>query len=200
MKTYESKKHPGVFIQTDCAVDEKYKTVLITFSDGKTQTISIATLKRWWTLVDTPELSEPVQVESTKVDEETTPIVSKAIIKKEPEQKLVNATTFDTALSDILALNKCELKRWDSKPKMLGIRYNGKSIMDLYLGKKTFKARVRHEILDDTEKYELHNYMFDATIDLSYDTLGYTGLNSLVSRSLIYNPVRKHRKDKKEEN
>ena len=38
MKRYESKNHPGVFATVD-QIDEKYKTAMLQFDDGKTQIV-----------------------------------------------------------------------------------------------------------------------------------------------------------------
>lgn len=60
MMKYESKKNPGTFLTTDGVVDAKTKTVFVTMDDGKEKTISVATLKRWWTKVDDEaETAEP---------------------------------------------------------------------------------------------------------------------------------------------
>lgn len=68
MKKYESKRHPGTFLTTDGIVDEKTKTVFVTLEGGVVQSMNIATLKRWWTLVvetvNTPEAETPETVEA----------------------------------------------------------------------------------------------------------------------------------------
>lgn len=65
MKKYESKKHPGTFLTTDGVVDEKTKTLFVTMEGSIEQSMNIATLKRWWRLVDdteeTTEAEAPVE-------------------------------------------------------------------------------------------------------------------------------------------
>ena len=59
MMKYESKKNPGTFLTTDGVVDPKTKTVFVTMDDGKEKTISVATLKRWWTKIEDGATAEP---------------------------------------------------------------------------------------------------------------------------------------------
>jgi len=53
MITYKSKKNPSILITSDGEVDPKFKTVFVTYPDGKTRTVSIATLHNQWDVVDT---------------------------------------------------------------------------------------------------------------------------------------------------
>lgn len=62
MTKYESKKNPGIFLTTDGIVDPKTKTLFVTLDDGKEKTISVATLKRWWSKVkDETEAEAPAK-------------------------------------------------------------------------------------------------------------------------------------------
>lgn len=98
MTKYESKKNPGTFLTTDGIVDPKTKTVFVTLEDGKEKTISIATLKRWWTKVEdntepvapvenVPE-SNPAEAKAPATENETAePAEQEAPNIKEPSQE-----------------------------------------------------------------------------------------------------------------
>lgn len=90
MKRYESKNHPGVFATVD-KIDEKYKTAMLEFDDGKTQPVTVATLKRWWTLVDDNYDKEANVVKQDITDENTSEILVETVddisdIQKPTEQ------------------------------------------------------------------------------------------------------------------
>lgn len=95
MMKYESKKNPGTFLTTDGVVDAKTKTVFVTMDDGKEKSISVATLKRWWTKVDnetTAVPEAPAATEETPAPaekaEETTPAEE---TKEEPAEAAASA-------------------------------------------------------------------------------------------------------------
>lgn len=74
MKKYESKRHPGTFLTTDGIVDEKTKTLFVTMDGGVVQSMNIATLKRWWSLVDeNADTEEPTPIGEPETTEEPTP-------------------------------------------------------------------------------------------------------------------------------
>lgn len=54
MKTYKSKQNPKVLVTSDGEVDPKFKTVFVTYADGKTKLISSSTFHTQWEEVDTP--------------------------------------------------------------------------------------------------------------------------------------------------
>ena len=56
MITYESLLHPGEYIVTDGVVDSKFKTVFVTEKNGRTKSMSVATLEKFWKRVDIPNV------------------------------------------------------------------------------------------------------------------------------------------------
>ena len=97
MKRYESKRHAGVFAETTGVLNEQTQMLTLVFTNGKTQDITTATLKRWWKpvvdaecgsdentsqiLVETPEditftetTAEEIPTEPVAVVTEETPV------------------------------------------------------------------------------------------------------------------------------
>lgn len=208
---YESKKHPGVFITTDGVVDKKFNTLLVTFEDGKTQVLSIATIKRWWKPVDVVDILDTGSVDdATMVEQATTPDEPVSVepaetvepepkkpAKKKEKSKPVSTNTIgspkdfvDQVLSKLATANGGSVKTWESEPRMFGIVYNDKQVMDMYFGKKCLQARVHEEILSaeelNADSCVLHKNRFNATIQVSLDSDGYDVLNSLIARSIAY--------------
>lgn len=179
MITYRSKKHPDILVTSDGEVDPKYKTVLITFQNGKTQSISSPTLASQWEIVENPVTTY------TEQEEAVTPVASSI-----------------AELAESVAMTMGgKLKTWDSKPNIFAITYNGKAVMEICTSKKYFKARVKPEVLRSDEEYVAHSYNFGATLTFDYDELGYSALESLITRSIVYssNKPKKTRKTTKEE-
>lgn len=54
MNTYRCKENHSIIITSDGVVDPKFKTVLVTYSDGKTKLLSSSTLKNQWEIVTNP--------------------------------------------------------------------------------------------------------------------------------------------------
>ena len=52
MKTYKSKKDPTILIYSDGVIDPKFKTVSVTFPDGKVKILSSSTLTNQWEEID----------------------------------------------------------------------------------------------------------------------------------------------------
>lgn len=183
MITYRSKKHPDILVTSDGEVDPKYKTVLITFSNGKTQSISSPTLASQWEIIENPA---------------PTP-------EKIPESESRDATSIGYSIAEF-AENVAQtmggkLKTWESKPNILAITYGNKSVMEICVSKRYFKVRVKPEVLRSDEEYVAHSYNFGATITFEYDDTGYSALESLITRSIVYssNKPKKTRKTTKEE-
>lgn len=85
MTKYESKKNPGTFLTTDGIVDPKTKTIFVTLDGGKEKTISIATLKRWWSKVEDEAEAPAEEAPETAQTEKTAP-VEKAPVEEPSEQ------------------------------------------------------------------------------------------------------------------
>lgn len=157
MKKYESKRHPGTFLTTDGIVDEKTKTVFVTLEGGVVQNMNIATLKRWWSLVDetantseTEETEEPETVEAPEAPatepeaESTEPETAEATETpaEEPEAKSAEpeSSVEDTAPEE--PKEKPTRKKAEKKPK---------------------------ESIDHTEDLEKLNMLYDKLNDLYFD-------------------------------
>lgn len=83
MMKYESKKNPGTFLTTDGVVDAKTKTVFVTMDDGKEKTISVATLKRWWTKVEDEATEQKVPAQEPQAEEAAAPVEEKPATTEE---------------------------------------------------------------------------------------------------------------------
>ncbi len=83
MIKYESKKNPGTFLTTDGVVDAKTKTVFVTMDDGKEKTISVATLKRWWTKIEDEAAKSEAPAQEPQAKEAAAPIEEKPAITEE---------------------------------------------------------------------------------------------------------------------
>lgn len=163
MLTYQSKNHKGVYVTTDGVVDPKYKTVLITFADGKTQSITHPTLKSQWILVDNS-------------------------VNQPKDSLLSSIQIFAESVAHTMG---CSVKAWEHKPNMLSVlNPKGKSCMEIVTSRKALKCRVKSVILKDDEERELHSYNLDATVTLPYDENGYSALQDLITRSIIYNTTK----------
>jgi hypothetical protein len=55
MKTYKSRQNPKILVTSDGVVDPKFKTVFVTYSDGKTKLISSSTFHTQWEEIETPK-------------------------------------------------------------------------------------------------------------------------------------------------
>lgn len=153
MKKYESKRHPGTFLTTDGIVDEKTKTVFVTLEGGVVQNMNIATLKRWWSLVDetanTPETEEPETVEAAETPAE------------EPEAESAESETpvEDTAPAE--PKEKPTRKKAEKKPKesidhtedleKLNTLYD--TLNDLYFDGELIKADIS---ISDSKRGKKH--------------------------------------------
>ena len=95
MMKYESKKNPGTFLTTDGVVDAKTKTVFVTMDDGKEKTISVATLKRWWTKIDDEAAEQKALAQEPQAEEAVAPIEETPVITEEAapaEEEAASAT------------------------------------------------------------------------------------------------------------
>ena len=95
MMKYESKKNPGTFLTTDGVVDAKTKTVFVTMDDGKEKTISVATLKRWWTKIDDEAAEQKAPAQEPQAEEAVAPIEETPVITEEAapaEEEAASAT------------------------------------------------------------------------------------------------------------
>lgn len=93
MMKYESKKNPGTFLTTDGVVDAKTKTVFVTMDDGKEKTISVATLKRWWTKVEDEAAEQKAPAQEPQAEEAAAPIEETPVITEEAAPAEEEATT-----------------------------------------------------------------------------------------------------------
>lgn len=197
MITYESKRHPGVFVTSDGKIDPKYNTQIIQFPDGKTQNVSTATIKRWWT-----EVTDNPIVVDTPVESETPKVVNKPIPKEiKPNKEHKCPEDFLTIVSKIVNDNSVKLKTWESKPRMFAVlNANGRAALEFYKGNNTFKVRLRLVCVPAKMEYEEHKHSsFNATIDLPYTDKGYKALETLIKKSIAYTPTKKTPNTKKEE-
>lgn len=207
MVTYESKKHQGVFVTSDGVVDPKYKTMTIQFADGKVQSLSIATIKRWWTLVDTSnQVVDDLKNETPDTTIDSEPVVEQTV-EKSPKKEKQNKDTgcpedFVSIITRLAGDNGVKIRTWDSKPRMFAVlNANGKAALELYRGNKTFKVRAREICIPAGIDYALHKHIsFNATLDLPYTDKGYKTLETLIKKSIAYTPTKKTRNIKKEEN
>lgn len=102
MMKYESKKNPGTFLTTDGVVDAKTKTVFVTMDDGKEKTISVATLKRWWTKVEDEAAEQKAPAQEPQAEEAAAPIEETPVITEEaaPAEKVKAEKETDTPTAD----------------------------------------------------------------------------------------------------
>ena len=168
MVTYR-KKNSNLTVTSDGYVDPKYKTVLVTYPDGKTRSLSSSTLSTYWEIVENSDKSNDDSIYS-----------SIAIL----------AETIASTMG-------AELKTYESSYNMLTISYNGYACMEIWVGRQSFKARVKSKVLKDMAiPWEKHSYNFDATVILPYDDGGYDTLEKLITQSIIYSSI-KHKKPRK---
>ena len=57
MITYKSKTDPNLIITSDGVIDPKFKTVFVTFPDGKIKSLSVSTLNMHYEIVEQPTSS-----------------------------------------------------------------------------------------------------------------------------------------------
>lgn len=173
MKKYESKRHPGTFLTTDGIVDEKTKTVFVTLEGGVVQNMNIATLKRWWSLVDeadnTPETEEPETVEAAETpaeeseaesaEPETAETTETPAEESEAESAESETPVEDTAPAE--PKEKPTRKKAEKKPKestdhtedleKLNTLYD--KLNDLYFGGELIKADIS---ISDSKRGKKH--------------------------------------------
>lgn len=205
MITYESKQHKGVFVTSDGIVDPKYKTMTIQFADGKIQSLSVATIKKWWVVVDNVQVEEPVAEEPTETIE-SEPIVEQTVEKPIPKKVKQNKKVgcpdnFMALVAEIAEKYGVEIRMWPKKPRMFAVRnLKGREALEIYRGNNSFKVRVRVECVPAGMEYTPHKHVsYGATIDLPYTKTGYKTLETLIKKSIAYTPTKKTKDSKKEE-
>lgn len=182
---YESKKKPGTFA-TVGKIDDVRKTVILVFEDETNQCISISTFKRWWKKTSLTK-SEPTEEENQ--NKETDSAVKKP--KKKEAVVPLYPDNFEELLYSITSDLGAGIKKWDKIPNLFAITYNGKSKMEIYKGKKTYRVNVKSKILNDNEDYrKINNYVFDASINYSYTDDMKSILTDMIKRSIEYMPIK----------
>lgn len=109
MMKYESKKNPGTFLTTDGIVDPKTKTIFVTLDDGKEKTISVATLKRWWSKVEDETETSAEEAPEIAQTEEAAPAEEAPV--EEPTEQTAPETESEEPVQEEAPAEKPKKKR-----------------------------------------------------------------------------------------
>lgn len=102
MKRYESKRHAGVFAETTGILNEQTQMLTMVFTNGKTQDITTATLKRWWKLVDNAEFGSDDNTSQILVETPDDITLTEDVAEETPTET-VAVTAIETPTEEIPA-------------------------------------------------------------------------------------------------
>lgn len=203
--------------------NDKTRTVLITFPDGKTMNLAISTLKdkRLWEPYegDMPEAEEPEMeryIPGTPEDEPT--ILRKPIKKdhkplgrpkkpesekKKPAKKEPKPDMCPTEFIDLvtkLAKDKgCTIAHSENTPKFYGVIYGKTCILRIYKGKRDLTLNMKTSVAEELP-YESHNikgHMLSGVIKCQYTDNYKKVITDVIVKGKKYADTKKSAKSKK---
>jgi len=190
----------GSSLLTIDSVNTKTKTFIGVFTDGKSTSMQVKSLKdgRLWEYVgkkeDVFKSVEPKLMPNPLSNSRPKP--KRRRKKKEKVRIDPMSTEFCTnVLMPILYKYKYAVKTWENVPGMyVVLNSKGKGRIEIYAGRKRIKIRAYSDIVPGDVDYKKTSYFMDATILLEYNEDSYKILENLISLSVEYKKPRKQSK------
>lgn len=137
---YESKRNAGVFVEL-VRIDTKRQEAIVKTADGKINSFTISTWKRWWKKatvdVDTDVQDDSVKPDANKPDDSTKKSnkANKATNKKAKSDANTNKVKVDIAPlldSTFKDVDGIEIVAMPNKANGYKLKYNGKVLFEIY--------------------------------------------------------------------
>lgn len=174
-------------IAVSAELNEKTKTYLITFEDGKTTSISASTFKRWYRKIDDGKAEETagdgtplaeVGKEIAKQAKEKAKDAKKAEAPKKerkPKKEKAPKVAIETRQAEVEKIVKplgCTVKSYEKSPRKLNVSKDGKVLGRVYAGDSKAVLCVSVKALPDGVKpTRVRNCPLGAAIDVPYEAL-----------------------------
>lgn len=172
---------------TSAELNEKTKTYLITFEDGKTTSVSASTFKRWYRKIDDGKEVEKagdgtplaeVGKEIAKQAKEKAKDAKKAEAPKKegkPKKEKAPKVAIETRQAEVEKIVKplgCTVKSYEKSPRKLNVSKDGKVLGRVYTGDSKAVLCVSVKALPDGVKpTRVRNCPLGAAIDVPYEEL-----------------------------
>lgn len=174
-------------IAVSVELNEKTKTYLITFEDGKTTSVSASTFKRWYRKIDDGKEVEKagdgtplteVGKEIAKQAKEKAKDAKKAEAPKKerkPKKEKAPKVAIETRQAEVEKIVKplgCTVKSYEKSPRKLNVSKDGKVLGRVYAGDSKAVLCVSVKALPDGVKpTRVRNCPLGAAIDVPYEAL-----------------------------
>lgn len=208
---YENKRNGAVveFVRDD----PKNDGVIIKTSDGKINSLSYSTWKRWWKKVEETTVEEPTKEETT-VESNLVPMpgadklvdLKKEYSKTEPTKKSKNKKTSSNAqvaeelknyiFDKVTKLNGTIGGVQDFDRNFRALQFNDKQFCKMIFGKSYVKLCFRNDAIKDVIKVDkLVNYTYNAQINFKkFDDETKNLIDKLLVASINFNNNSKAKK------
>jgi len=175
-------------VATLVEADDKTKTVMLEYEDGKTTNISTSTLKRWWKLVK----EEGDMEEKDAKKQEVTDAIKKAVAdkkaqdakkteqgNKKPEKKVSKKKTSGIPMEEAHKLIQQYIKKAkfepvinEKNPKTVWILINGKKTSGVYVGGSKCVLGLPEKMVPKGYKADrTRNCPMSHSFDIPYDNM-----------------------------
>ncbi len=118
--------------------NEKFKTVIIEFEDGKTQNITTSTFKRWYKKVEEEVVEQVVEEQPVEEAEVVKPVSIAECEKEESEEQQVVITARDEVVKELVdyfqVMEGVTVRMWN--PYYAAVKVNGKPVLEFRVLKK----------------------------------------------------------------
>jgi hypothetical protein len=174
-------------IAVSAELNDKTKTYLITFEDGKTTSVSASTFKRWYKKIDDGKEVEKagdgtplaeVGKEIAKQAKEKAKDAKKAEAPKKerkPKKEKAPKVAIETRQAELEKIVKpmgCTIKSYTNSPRKMNVVKEGKVLGRVYAGDSKAVLCVSVKALPDGVKpTRVRNCPLGAAIDVSYEEL-----------------------------
>ena len=199
-------------IVTSAELNEKTKTYLITFEDGKTTSVSASTFKRWYKKIDDGKEVEKagdgtplaeVGKEIAKQAKQKAEKVQKEKKEKKPKKEKAPKVAIETRQAELEKIVKsmgCTIKSYTNSPRKMNVVKEGKVLGRVYAGDSKAVLCVSVKVLPEGVKpTRTRNCPLGAAIDVPYDELEKTLKNILPKIDVKKVESKKTKKANKEE-
>lgn len=161
-------------------LNEKTKTYLLTFEDGKTSSCTSSTFKRWYKKIDdgkeeVEESKQEAPAEETTPEEKVAPVKQKAPKVKKETAKKVSGTSVEEAQQLIIAQvkkSKFDYVITEKNPKTVWVLVNGKKSIGVYVGGKKCSVGMTKTLVPSGLKADrVRNCPISHSFDVAYDNM-----------------------------